>query len=171
MKKFGIALVVLGFSAAFAADAFADDFSNCACVSKASASSAAIGSITNLNGDVLYTGTSGYAQAQSGAPLVAGSQVSVGYNSAAVISVGTSCKLKVEANSIASVMQPKGTGGNICVRIARMKVPPVGFVQEGSSTQGGPALGTPQLVMGGLVVGITGTVLAIGAGGDGPASD
>ncbi len=168
MKKTLSILIAISMNSAVAANAIGGEYSNCACVTDTVASSAAVGNILNANGDVLYTAATGYAKAKAGARLAPGSQVSVGDKASARISVGSSCKLSVPANSIASVLQPKGANGKICVKIASLLDPATGAVQEGSSTQNG-LTGNEKLLLAAFTAAAVGGALA-STGGDTPSS-
>ncbi len=164
MNKPVITLLALTLNSALVANVLGDELSDCACVTTPATSSAAIGTITDSNGDVLYSDASGYAQAKSGAQLVAGSQVSVGDRSAAFISVGKSCKLKISSNSIASLEQEKNDDSKICVKVTNLSDPANSVVQEGSSTQQSTKLDAPQFFMASFVGLVTGAALATGIG-------
>jgi hypothetical protein len=84
-----IGLSLVGAPNAYAAsNAVSSGFSDCACVAAPVASSATLGKILGSTGDVLYSGASGYQKGKSGSPLLSGSEISVGENASAQISVG-----------------------------------------------------------------------------------
>lgn len=79
-------------------------FAECACVTSKKDSSNIVGEIVHSQGEVLYSGTTGFAQAKSGSKLVNGSQISTGPGASASISVGIGCALELPQNSEASVL-------------------------------------------------------------------
>jgi len=134
---------------------------NCTCVTAPNAAStAALGNILLSNGDVLYTGADGFEPAVPGAPLVSGSQISVGIESSANISVGSTCILSIFAGSEVSISQPSGAGGDICVQVSEPEV----AVIEPTTPPPAPAANNllPLLVIGGGI----GAAVALGGGDD-----
>ena len=169
MNKLTIALIATVFNGAMAASGFAGETKNCACETAPLAGNSTIGSILQSSGEVLFTSAAGYSEAKSGSNLVVGSQVSVGNGASAKISVGSSCKLKVPANSIATILQPQGAGSRICVKVASVLGSDSTAVQEGVSTQQGNTIGGPSLILGGATITAVTGITLIGIG-DEPAS-
>jgi hypothetical protein len=134
------------------------ELSDCSCVTEPIESSTdALGNITSLSGDVLYSAASGFEKAAIGAPLISGSQITVGINAAANISVGSSCNLPIPASSDASISQLSGPGTTICVKISD---DPQAVVAAPTSPVITPILSA--LVTGGIV----GTIVIISEGED-----
>lgn len=155
MSKIAKTIVATIFSSAMVVNGFAaSNLSKFACAAGPIASTGMVGKIIQSSGDVLYSGATGYTDAEVGAKLVSGAQISTGENSSARIAVGSNCNLPIGANSIATLTQKNGSG-NILVSISSSLDTTSGLVQEGSSTQeGGSAAGYWIFVAGiGLVAG------------------
>ena len=85
-------------------------FAECACVTSKKDSSSIVGEIVQSQGEVLYSGKTGFAQATPGSKLVSGSQISTGPGASASISVGRDCALDLPQNSEASVLTLENKG-------------------------------------------------------------
>ncbi len=141
---------------------------DCTCVTELlAASGKALGNITGLNGDVLYSAASGYEIATIGTLLTSGSQIAVGKNAWANISVGSSCNLRISENSEATISQLSDRGGEICVRVSEPQIDAA--LDTVASTQAPPNI-LPLIIVGGVVVGGTVTY-AVVTGGDDSASN
>jgi len=162
MKKIAIAVVATAFSGAMVVNGFAaSELTKFACAADAVSSSGVIGKIISAQGDVLYSGATGYTSAKPGAELVSGAQVSTGEGASAKISVGSNCDLPIGENSIATVTQKNGTG-DVFVSVANQLDVTSDLVQEGSTTQ---AVGAAA----GGAAGGAGTGAGIGAAAGGAA--
>jgi hypothetical protein len=123
MLKYTKNLCFAAFSAAWLASgagaslAQTGPFEGCDCVTPPSSGLQTLGVINVPVGEVLYTGQTGLDTANQGSPLVDGSQMSTGQASSANIQVGQRCNLTIPARSEVLVTQPRGVGGDICVRI------------------------------------------------------
>lgn len=163
MKKIASALIATALNSALVVNGMAGEASNCSCVSTPAATNAVVGNIVQSSGDVLYSAAGGYIKAKPGATLVVGSQISVGDGASARISVGSTCKLNIPANTEVSILQSKAGTKGVCVNVASLTNPAPGTVQEGSSTQAGAAAGTFALIGVGVVAVAVGAALADGA--------
>ena len=123
------------FSSGMLNKAFAQDvFSGCGCVTEPGSYSHGVGQIVFASGEVLINN----AGTSPGQILTASSEIMVGTGSV-TFSVGASCSNKVGANTIVSISQPAGPGGDLCVRASSMDFdPPV--VANSDLNLGGIAL-------------------------------
>ncbi len=132
-----------------------DGLGDCTCVTAPYAiQNNVMGNLSLINGDVLYSGPDGFQMATHGAHLVPGSQVNVGANSSVFITVGLSCNLTVPANVKATITQPAGPGGQVCVKLSDPPEPVVAAK---------PNILLPLLIGGGVA-------LAVGLGNEGASS-
>ena len=167
MKKlYSIAILasgVIGFSGQIAnAQSVAPE--DCTCVTAPLGSSTeALGNISLVNGQVMYSGVNGFEIATAGVQLVSGSQISVPAGAFANILVGQSCNMIIPAGSEASISQPESLGGDICVKVSEQTV-----VANTTPTPVTPAVSplVPLAVIGGGA----GLAIALG-GGDNSASN
>jgi hypothetical protein len=138
---------------AYAQDVALDD---CTCITESTDSTTlTLGNISSSIGNVLYSSDTGFERAIPGVQLVSGSQITVGINAAAVISVGVTCNLPIPANSEVAITQPAGPGGKICVKVSTDPV-----------VAATPSPLIPALAIGGII----GIDLVFGGGND-PASN
>jgi len=144
---------IVGF-AGQAANASRNGLNDCTCLTAAIGTSDTLGNITLVNGNVLYSGNGGFERATPGVQLISGSQISVSGGASADISVGKTCNLALIAGSDATISQPGGLGGEICVKVSDPLV-------TATSTQAPSVLGVSPLVRADIVGG------AFGASGSG----
>ncbi|MER9051665.1 hypothetical protein NKH89_31310 [Mesorhizobium sp. M0923] len=103
-----------------------------------------IGSIGNVNGDVMVSQVAGYRPAQAGGALDFGSRVVVGGKGSASVNVG-SCNLSVPANSTLDISRVEN---KICLNVLGSEH----TAQTGNST-GASNNNTPLFIFGGLALG------------------
>lgn len=97
------------------AGALAQTAGDCACVVPAGPDGQPIGSITGAAGQVQVSQAAGFGSGGAGTPLQLGTQIIVGPQSSASISVGTSCNLQIQQNSDVVL---EALNGDICVRVS-----------------------------------------------------
>ncbi|MER8509606.1 hypothetical protein NKH91_13165 [Mesorhizobium sp. M0894] len=103
-----------------------------------------IGSIGNVNGNVMVSQVAGYGPAQAGGALDFGSRVVVGSKGSASVNVG-SCNLSVPANSTLDISRVEN---KICLNVLGSEH----TAQTGNST-GASNNNTPLFIFGGLALG------------------
>ena len=105
-------LLALAASASFAA---AQEAPACACAVPMTVGSTPLGSLTDVEGNVMVTQAAGYAAAQEGTGLQPGSRVILGADASATLRIGEACALDLIANSTATLLP---TDGQLCVQLA-----------------------------------------------------
>ena len=136
-----------------------DDGIGCACRLANVSAPGPVGAIEESFGEVLTSAKAGLIQAQAGTPLVKGSQVVVGPNSTARLSLGSECSVGVLNNSEAVVVQE---GQDICLRIYETGITTQGTIvgqQEAESVEDEDEVVGGDILRDGAVVG---TVTATG---------
>jgi hypothetical protein len=95
--------------------AAAQEAPTCACAVPMTVGSAPLGSLTDVNGNVMVTQAAGYVAAQEGAGLQAGSRVVLGADASATLRVGQGCTLDLLPNSSATLL---AMDQQLCVQVA-----------------------------------------------------
>ncbi|MER8772044.1 hypothetical protein NKI01_25000 [Mesorhizobium sp. M0815] len=108
-----------------------------------------IGSIGNVNGDVMISQVAGYGPAQAGGALDFGSRVVVGGKGSASVKVG-SCNLSVPANSTLDISR---VDNKICLNV-------LGSEHTAQTGGGSTTNYTPAIVFGGVALGALGLGLS-----------
>jgi len=147
----GIAMMASGMTVPTVAFAQAD----CACIVPAGPDGLPTGSITGASGQVQVSQTTGFAPGGAGSPLQVGSQVIVGPQSSASISVGGSCNLQIQQNSDVVL---EALDGDICVRVS----------DSSGQTAGGPNNNAVGVVLG---LGAIGGIVALAVSDSDSVSD
>jgi len=101
--------------AAGASHAAAQEAPICACSVPMTVGAAPLGSLTEVNGNVMVTQAAGYVAAEEGTGLWPGSRVVLGADASATLRVGKDCALDLPANSTATLL---ATGQQLCVQVA-----------------------------------------------------
>ena len=104
--------LALAASASYAA---AQEAPICACSVPMTVGAAPLGSLTEVNGNVMVTQAAGYVAAQEGTGLLPGSRVVLGADASATLRVGQDCALDLLANSTATLL---ASGEQLCVQVA-----------------------------------------------------
>lgn len=128
----------------------------CSCVANAGSA----GRIVSASGSVMTNGATGFQQASAGSPIGAGSEISVGANSAADISIG-SCALSLGENTVTRLSALANR--NICVAGQNTAFAPE--AGAGGGVAGGGSSFVPAAMFGTLAVG-AGAMALIGQGDD-----
>lgn len=131
----------------------------CECRVPAGSAAGPIGQIVSAGGEVLASTPAGLELAAAGTDLYSGSQIIVGNDSAANISVGATCHLPLEANSETTIAN---TDGELCVRVSKAAQVISEEQTFGQTSQVTPPI-VPLLVIGGTAA----AVIAFGGGDDG----
>lgn len=114
-----------------------------------------IGSITGAVGQVQVSQATGFGAGGAGTPLQLGTQIIVGPQSNASISVGASCNLQIQQNTDV-VLEP--LNGDICVRVT----------DSTGQTAGSPNNNAVGVVLG---LGAIGGIVALAVSDSDPVSD
>lgn len=126
---------------------FASEAVPCSCLT-AGPSAGQVGNVVSAKGNVLTNGAKDFVAVKQGTPVSIGSEISVGADSAAQISVGT-CGLSLAPGSVTRISAQEG--GNICVS----------SIQTATSSYGAHTIehtaGTPSWVPVALFGGLVGT--------------
>lgn len=95
--------------------AFAEDVTpSCMCPLALTSSSAAVGSIASVSGNVLVSHTASFVAAEQNTPLSPGSRVVTGNKSSANLLIGGGCSVNLGANSSATIVRQEQ---QLCVRV------------------------------------------------------
>lgn len=151
-RMVALAAIVLG---SMPTVGFAQDATGCSCV----ASAGSAGRVVSAQGSVMTNGASGFQQASAGSPIGAGSEISVGANSSADISIG-SCALSLGPNTVARLSTLANR--NICVAGQNTAMAP-------EAGAGGGVAGSSSFVPAGMFLGLgagAGALALIGQGDD-----
>lgn len=137
--------------------AYAQTPASCACTGSVASIEGTVGEIISARGEVLVLQSSGYVPAAPGTPLSSRSQIMLGPDAAASLSVGSDCRLNVAGNrDIRLSPVPDG----ICVAVNNPVVVPMRGSNRGQLILG---------VVGALAVGGV-VAIAVGSDGDVPVS-
>lgn len=141
--------------------AFAQDAApTCVCPIALNQSSATVGSIASVSGNVLVSHTASFVSAEKDAPLSIGSRVVTGNKSSANLLIGGGCSVNLSANSSATIIRQEQ---QLCVRVIdQQKTAAVNgqsldahradFGQQGPSG-GVPRFGAPEWMAAGGFIG------------------
>lgn len=108
----GVAAAIIGMAAP--TDAIAQAAGDCACVVPIDPDGQPVGLMTGASGQVQISQAAGFAAGSAGTALLPGTQIIVGPQSSASISVGASCSLQIQQNSNVVL---EALNGEICVRV------------------------------------------------------
>ena len=134
--------------------ASAQSINSCTCLTPPVSNSQVLGQVVLASGQVSYSGANGFENATSGTQLVNGSELAIGENSTANISVGQGCALNVAPNSLVSVYETAGAGSDICVNVTNLapQIPSETVTQSSTAAEGAAAILGVGLVVGGVIM-------------------
>jgi hypothetical protein len=153
-------LLALAASVSVAA---AQDAPACACAVPMTVGSAPLGSLTEVNGNVMVTQAAGYVAAQEGTGLLPGSRVVLGSDASATLRIGEDCSLDLLPNSTATLLS---TDQQLCVQLATPQTAAQSSTivspkaTYGQSVDGASGVNVPLAIFGTAVLGAAGGALA-----------
>lgn len=150
-------VLAIVFASFFVGSAAADESEACGCVTTRAASESGIGNIISSTGDVFMSSKSGFNAVAPGQKISEDAEIIVGCQAVAQIKVGQTCDLLLSAGSEVQIV---ASGANLCVRSAETVRNCGGTTKTGSvngsgtlssaksQTNGGPAIGLPEVLFG-----------------------